>query len=240
MERLAPSDRRLTWDACLNVRDLGGLTAGDRTIRRGALVRGSVLGALTATGAAAVRAHGIRTVIDVRGDDEVAELPSPYRDGVTYRRVPLTSMRTMGLHRSARGGALADELRNIAVPGGGLAEAVGAIAEGEPGILIHCLAGRDRTGIVVALVLAALGVADEEIVADYVASDTELSDDYVRFKALNPDKAADIDAAVEGRAWTMGEFLTSLRRDFGGAPAYLATAGVPREHIDAIRAKLLA
>src|SRR5205085_4801425 len=133
------------WDACLNVRDLGGLTCGDTVLRRGRLVRASMIGTLTPAGRAAVRAHGIRTVIDLRGDDEVAESESPYRDGVTYRRVPFTSARMMALHDGAHRGALPEELRRIATPGGGLADAVGAIADAEPGILLHCVAGRDRT-----------------------------------------------------------------------------------------------
>lgn len=198
-----------------------------------------MIGVLSPAGRDAVRAHGIRSVIDLRTSEEIAAAPSPFRDGVTYRHVPFTAAQTMALHRAAAGGTMSDTLRQLATPGGGLAPAIGAIAESEPGILIHCLAGRDRTGIVVALTLAAIGVPDEEIISDYVASDAELADDYARFKGLHPDKAADIDAAVEQRAWTMGEVLTTLRLAFGGARAYLATAGVPAEHVDVIRAKLV-
>ena len=187
-----------------------------------------------------MRAHGIRTVIDLRTEEEIAETPSPFRDGLTYRHAPFTAARTMGLHRAAVDGTMSDELRRLAVPGGGLAIAVGAIADSEPGMVIHCLAGRDRTGIVVAVVLSAIGVPDEEIVADYVASDVELADDYVRFKGENLDRAADVDAAIERRAWTMGEVLTTLRLAFGGADQYLQTAGVSAAQIDAVRAKLLA
>jgi len=187
-----------------------------------------------------VRAHGIRTVVDLRTDEEITEMPSPFRDGLTYRHAPFTAARTMGLHRAAVDRTMSDELRQLAMLGGGLAPAIAAIADSEPGILIHCLAGRDRTGIIIAVTLAAIGVPDEEIVADYVASDAELADDYVRFKTLNPHKAADVDAAVERRAWTMGEVLTTLRLTFGGARAYLGAAGVTPAHIDAIRAKLLA
>jgi protein tyrosine/serine phosphatase len=187
-----------------------------------------------------VRAHGIRTVIDLRVDEEIAETPSPYREGMDYRHVPFTVARTMGLHRAAAEGTMADELRRLAAPDGGIAAAVRAIAEAEPGIVLHCMAGRDRTGIVVAITLAAIGVPDEEIVADYVASDVELESDYVRFKEQNPDRAADVDAGIERRAWTMGEVLTTLRLAFGGAAAYLTSAGVAGSEIAAIRAKLLA
>jgi len=89
-------------------------------------------------------------------------------------------------------------------------------------------------------VLAALDVPDEEIVADYVASDAELEPDYVRFRSANPDRAADVDAGIERRAWTMGEVLTTLRLSFGGSAAYLNTAGITPAEIEAIRAKLTA
>jgi len=165
LERLAPADRRLTWDACPNVRDLGGLSCGDSTLARARLIRASMLSELSADGRAAVLAHGIRTVIDLRTADELAEAPSPFRDGVTYRHAPFTAARAMGLDRAAADGRMSDELRRLAVPDGGLRLAMTAIADAEPGILVHCLAGRDRTGFVVALTLAAIGVPDAEIVA---------------------------------------------------------------------------
>ncbi len=222
------------------MRDLGGLTCGTGSLTRGRLVRASMLGALSPAGRDAMRAHGIRTVIDLRTEDELAETASPFREGVTYRHVPFTVARTMGLHRAAADGTMSDELRRLAVAEGGIAGPVRAIAAAEPGIVLHCLAGRDRTGIVVAVVLAALGVPDAEIVADYVLSDTELEPDYVRFRAANPERAAEVDAGIERRAWTMGEVLTTLRLSFGGAAAYLRDAGVTAADLEAIRAKLVA
>ena len=79
----------------------------------------------------------------------------------------------MGLHRAATTGTMSAELRRLAEPESGLGEIVREIAHSDSGTLIHCLAGRDRTGIIVAVVLAAVGVRDEDIVADYVASDAE-------------------------------------------------------------------
>ena len=198
-----------------------------------------MLGTFSPVDRDALRSHGIRTVIDLRTVEEIAESPSPFREGLIYRHAPFTAARSMALHRAAAEGTMSDALRRLAVRGGGLGTAVVAIADSTLGILIHCLAGRDRTGIVVAVTLAAIGVTDEDIVADYVASDAELAADYVRFRSLNPDAVADIDAAIERRAWTMQEVLTTLRLAFGGAGAYLGTAGVSARQIDAIRAKLL-
>jgi protein tyrosine/serine phosphatase len=193
------------------------------------------MGTLTAAGREAMRAHGIRTVIDLRGDEEVAEMASPFRDGMTYRRTPFVAARMMALHQASHDGTLPEELRRIAVAGGGLAEAVGAIAGAEPGILLHCVAGRDRTGLIVAVMLAAIDVPDDEIIADYVASDAELAAEYVRFKSLNPDKASEIDAAVTKRAWVMGQTLSAIRATLGGAGAYLRSAGVTDDDLIRLR-----
>ena len=187
-----------------------------------------------------MRGHGIRTVIDLRGDDEVAETASPFREGMVYRRTPFAAARMMALHHASHDGTLPEELRKIAVPGGGLAEAVGAIAEAEPGVLVHCVAGRDRTGIIIATVLAAIGVPDEQIVADYKASDEALVEEYDRFKALNPDRAADVDEGIAKRSWVMAQTLAAIRETFGSGAAYLRHAGVRPEQLDAIRAKLTA
>jgi len=186
-----------------------------------------------------VRAHGIRSVVDLRTEEEVAADPSPFREGLAYRHAPFAALRIMGLHRAVLDSTLPDELRRIASPVMGLGVAVIAIADSEPGIVLHCLAGRDRTGIVVATLLAAIGVPDEEIVDDYVASDVELADDYRRFKASNPDRAAEIDEAIDRRAWVMSEVLAALRTVFGGSAAYLRSAGVRPEQLDRIRTKLV-
>jgi protein tyrosine/serine phosphatase len=193
------------------------------------------MGTLTSAGREAMRAHGIRTVIDLRGDEEVAEMASPFRDGMTYRRTPFLAARMMALHQASHDGTLPEELRKIAVPGGGLAEAVGAIAGAEPGILLHCVAGRDRTGLIVAVMLAAIDVPDDEIIADYVASDAELAGEYVRFKTLNPDKASELDAGVTKRAWVMGQTLSAIRATLGGAGAYLRSAGVTDDDLIRLR-----
>ena len=233
------TDRRLAWDALLNVRDLGGLPAGDRTIRRAVLVRASALGSMSETGRATLRAHGIRTVIDIRSADEIAERPSPFADGMEYRHVHFLHGSTRGLRRAAKDGAMSAELRMLAEPTSGLADVLAALADAQPGIVLHCVAGRDRTGFVVAVLLAALGVSNGDIIADYVASDAELADEYERFIAEHPEYEADIREAVVHRVHSMETVLETLRADYGDASAYLRAAGVPDAQIERLRAKLL-
>src|SRR4051812_48830015 len=85
-------DRHLAWDDSFNVRDLGGFpVAGGGRTRRGALVRADGLNRLTAAGWAALWGHGVRTVIDLRNDDEVAATADavPRPAALATIRVPL-------------------------------------------------------------------------------------------------------------------------------------------------------
>ena len=86
----AVGGRHLAWDGCFNVRDLGGLPTRDgHTTRRGAVVRADALPDLTAAGWAALRAHGVRTVIDLRNQDERGPDRAPRPDDITTVHLPL-------------------------------------------------------------------------------------------------------------------------------------------------------
>jgi protein-tyrosine phosphatase len=83
-------DRNLTWDGCLNVRDLGGLPTSDgRRVRWGALVRSDGIDRLTAVGWAALQHHGVRTVVDLRDEEEIRSDATPRPSGLVTVRVPL-------------------------------------------------------------------------------------------------------------------------------------------------------
>ncbi len=179
-------------------------------------------------------------MIDIRSAEEVAERPSPFAEGLRYQHLHFAHGSTMGLRRAAKGGTMSAELRMLAEPGGGLVEIVAALADAEPGIVLHCVAGRDRTGFIVAVLLAALGVPDEDVIADYVASDAELAEEYERFIGEHPEHEADIREAVVHRVHSMESVLATLRADHGDAAAYLRAAGVPAAHVERLRAMLLA
>ena len=84
------AQRHLDWEGCFNVRDLGGLrTADGRETRWGSVVRADNLGGLTAGGWAALTEHGVRTVIDLRNDDELGPDVAPRPESVTTVHLPL-------------------------------------------------------------------------------------------------------------------------------------------------------
>jgi protein-tyrosine phosphatase len=155
-------------------RDLGGLrTADGRTIRPGALVRARSLDDLGPDGWAALRELGVRTLIDLRNDGERAAAPAP--PGITAVHVPLDASddREFWDEWAAdwRFGTPVYYGPHLArFPERSLA-VLSTIAYARPGgVLFHCMGGRDRTGMVTMLVLALVGVAPEDIAADYELS----------------------------------------------------------------------
>ena len=112
----------------------------------------------------------------------------------------------------------------------------------EPGALpalVHCVAGKDRTGVVIALVLSAVGVADHDVVADYALTADYLTPGF--FAAAPADSGAGdpTDENLQGaRPESMATALRLLAAEFGGARAYLVGHGVPDEAIDQLRTAL--
>ena len=222
------------------MRDLGGLPAATGLTKRGVLVRASALGELSAAGRDAMRRHGIRSVVDIRAPEELTERSSPYAPGAAYVNAHFALGRTMQIDQAAVNGTMAAELARLAGSESGLTDVIRAIGHAEPGIMVHCVAGRDRTGFIVAVVLSAVGVSDDDIVSDYVASDIELEAEYRRYIAEHADDEADIRSAIGRRAATMRSLLSALHAGYGDGAGYLRTAGLTHDEIDAIRAKLVA
>ena len=236
--------RALAWDACLNVRDLGGLTTVDgRRVRRGALVRSDQLCRLNDDGRDALLAHGVRTVIDLRTPAEVEKNPDPiwHERGVDYVLVPqqdeqfwksIDPART----RAERDSLVLDQRAEHIVA---MARVVANAAPG--GVLIHCLAGKDRTGIAVALLLGLVGVSEADIAADYALSEAALANERAAALAAAADEEARarVMRGYDSRAETILATLAHLRVRHGGAVAYLTRAGLTDAEIERIRARLL-
>jgi len=237
--------RALAWGACLNVRDLGGLTTADgRRVRRGALVRSDQLCRLNEDGRGALVAHGVRTVIDLRNAAEAQRDPDPtfHERGVDYRLIPqqddqLWQQPEWAARTRAERDALVIDQRAEHIAA--MARAVANAAPG--GVLIHCLAGKDRTGIAVALLLSLVGVSDAEIAADYALSEGSLAAELeVALAAAADDEARErLVRSYDARPETMLATLAHLQTRHGGAKAYLTRAGLSDADIDRIRARLL-
>jgi protein-tyrosine phosphatase len=234
--------RHLDWEGCFNVRDLGGLpTLDGRETRWGAMVRADALDGLTAAGWAALLAHGVHTVVDLRNDDELGTDTSPRPASVTTMHVPLDGTEDREFWDVWENGPQfgtplyyrphLDRFpeRNVA--------AITAIARAEPGgVVFHCGGGRDRAGQIAMLVLALAGVPAEEIAADYMLSGERLPAKYAA--RGEPDQGPELAAYLAARGLTAGGVICETLEELDVAER-LSAAGLDGDHIDALRARLL-
>jgi len=236
------SERHLDWDGCFNVRDLGGLPTSDgRTTRRGAVVRADALDGLTAAGWDALVRYGVRTVIDLRNDDERGDDAAPRPSAVTTVRIPLD------VSEDREFWSVWDSGPQFGTPlyyrphlerfPQRSAAAVRAIARAGPGgVAFHCAGGRDRAGQVAMLVLALAGVAPAAVAADYALSGQRLP---ARYAARGEeDQGVLLDAFLAERGTTAAALVVATLAELD-VEACLRAAGVTGEDLAALRDRLV-
>jgi protein-tyrosine phosphatase len=225
-----PKDRRLDWEGCLHARDLGGLRTRDGgSTRRGAVVRADAVDRLSPAGWTALEAHGVRTVVDLRNDDELGPDRAPRPAAVTTVHLPLDAMHDRAFWDTWQSGpqfgtplyypAFLERFPER------VAAVVTAVACSAPGgVLVHCGRGRDRTGLISIVLLALAGVAPHDIAADYVLS-------------VDDDREPELAAHLRERGTTAAELVAALAADLD-AETYLRDAGVADDDLGALRARL--
>lgn len=240
--------RLIKLEGCLNFRDLGGYpTADGRSVRWRQVFRSDALHLVTAADVAHLRDDiGLREVIDLRSSAEVrSEGQGPLARGdVRFHHVPLFDgeVREEDRERVAQI-TLADRYVFLTeLAGDRIARVVGLLADAEAPAVFHCAAGKDRTGVISALVLGLLGVADEVIVADYVATRENLDAIVDRLNSLEGYRtmlAALPPDTMHANPETIVEFLERLRARFGSVEDYALAAGITEPVIARLRARLI-
>lgn len=243
--------RLLAWDGCVNVRDLGGLPTSDGgTTRFREIVRADSLRRLSHDGWRSAVTHGVRTVLDLRFDEERRSDP-PVPHGVAV--VPLSLfgrldaphnddldalVRDAPDAETATGALYAAALDAVRAP---IADAFAAVANAPTGaVAIHCVVGKDRTGIVTALVLLAAGVTEEAIADDYALTEGRvgpLVDEWIA-RARNPEERLFRERISIAPRSAMVMMLDALRTQHGGVGPYLAASGIDGAEVRAIRTRL--
>ncbi|MFC5823770.1 tyrosine-protein phosphatase [Nonomuraea insulae] len=224
-------ERDLAWEGCHNVRDLGGLPAANgRRTRWGAVVRADTPDRLTPAGWESAAAHGVRTVLDLRAPGEHRAEPGLRPPGMTVVNVPLNDR-----DGGARGTPL--YLRSyLERHPDRCARALRVIAQAPPGgVLVHCVAGRDRTGLIALLLLSLAGVAPVHALEDYERSETRLSPLYALLG--QPDDALRVRARLEAAGTTASEVVLALLADLD-AEARLTAGGLSPSELAALRERL--
>lgn len=252
MRQLQPRD--LVWDGCLNVRDLGGLATEDGgETRFGAVVRADSVRQLSEDGWRALVEHGVRTVIDLRGDDERAADP-PAELPVDVHHVPFfesndiewdqisTELEAAGAAAPDAATATRDVYLIFLVHfRSNVAAAVRAVANASAGgVVIHCAGGKDRTGLLSAFLLHLAGVPGEDVAADYALSEERLRPRHEAwFEAAETEaELARLRRIAQTPARSMVGVFAELEQRYGGVETYLRGAGVTDEELELVRARL--
>ncbi|MCW2615864.1 MAG: protein tyrosine/serine phosphatase [Frankiales bacterium] len=262
----------LHLEGAVNVRDVGGLpTVDGRTTRSGVLLRADNLQDLTeADVELLVAQRGLRTVVDLRSSGEVhltGDGPLKARD---VRHVHLSLIPEWdGEPDAAEVERVLDELtQHAALPplparprqtdptdlagnytgyvrdaGANIGAALTVLADPASGLsLVHCAAGKDRTGVVVALALSLVGVTREAVVADYLRSAERADEILARLKgtaAYGPGLEGVTAAQTAPVASSMEGFLDAVDRDYGGPHGLAMSLGVGEETVARLGARLV-
>ncbi len=239
-------DRHLAYDTVFNLRDLGGYAAADgRTVRWRTLFRGDGIHRLLPE---AFVELGIRTVLDLRTEAEIEERGRADAGDHDWHHLPV--LRTIWEaswftpeHTAER--FLADRYLVMLEEGAeSLGTALRLLADPErtPAVF-HCAAGKDRTGVLAALVLSLVGVDDDVSAADYGLSRLGMDRMVEYVRATYPERldtmADQPTVFLDAPEAAMGLFLADLRARHGSVEGYAADIGVEVGVVDALRANLL-
>ena len=226
----------LELEDAFNVRDLSG---AHPSIPRGAFVRGDHLCYLRPSGWAALAAWGVRTVVDLRSEDEKGR-DRPRPDTIRTVSVDLDGPDEAWWEpwrADWRFGTPLYYRPHVEAFPERLAGALVAIAEAGPGgVAFHCMAGRDRTGMVAIALLRLLDVPVEDIVRDYLRSVPRVAAVHAAHGA--PDPGERIAAWLAERGMDLGELAAGFAT-WPELPTHLARGGWTDAHLRALRARAL-
>ena len=230
-----PPDRIISFEGAKNVRDLGGLeTPSGTRVRRGMVYRGDGLSRLTAADLTRLTQLGVRTIIDLRYDDERARAPDRLPPGLMARclqrgffpqgsRELFTAVNEHGADASAAYELMSSNYARMPFEH---ARELGAVLHdlldpaGAPHF-IHCTSGKDRTGVAIVLVLRAIGVDVETVIADYALSNCE----HQAVDVFGPDARADAIAMVmSAHPGFLRAALEAIDREYGHIDDYFSLA----------------
>ncbi len=239
---MMPQPRHIAIDGTHNIRDLGGyMTARGTIIPPRRFLRADCLHRLAPGGTDILIAEGLRCVIDLRTRHEVEQAPSHFEgvSGVDYVNIPLfdtlspealASVQAQDSHPLVPFYITALETRRAAIR-----DILTSIARVDHGaVVFNCTAGKDRTGIIAALLLGLAGVSDADIIEDYVLTEQMIPDLVAEFLSISRAKGGDVlsyATLLESPAGTMEETLSHIRAQHGSVRNYVNHLGLEREDL---------
>ncbi len=240
------TERIISLEGAVNFRDLGGYgTLDGRRTKWRVLFRADGLSELTAADIAKVADLGIRTVVDLRSGYEVEQSRFDVdAHPVDFHHFPfIDQLPDVEAWERAPGllGTQYKEMLDDAAPQITAALDVLATPSAQPAVF-HCTAGKDRTGLLSAIVLSLLRVPEDTVVADYALSGEAM--ERLRAKLIlkypdGKDVIADIDEVFSANPSNMVDLFAYLHERYGSIEDYAAKVGIPDSLVERLRATLL-
>jgi protein-tyrosine phosphatase len=243
----------LTWEGCLNVRDLGGLPTEDgRRTRLGGVVRADNVRTLTDEGWRALADHGVQRIVDLRWPEELeSDQPRDVEIEVVHVSVlgeaydpeyvkeldaHLAGVDDVADHYAWSYVEFLERYRER------FGRVFAAIADADGTVVVHCVAGKDRTGLVSAVLLRLAGVDHATIGADYALSAENLRPRREAWlqEARDEQERAKLEKLVNTPAGAMTRVMLEIERRYGDVASYLRAAGLSNEQVGRLRERLVA
>jgi protein-tyrosine phosphatase len=236
--------RDIALEGMLNVRDLGGFrTKSGQLTRSRVFLRGDAPYRISDSARQHIIDSGLTAVIDMRYPHEVAQRPNRFAhvDGVAFEIIPLyveTSFFSMIRQLRDGGSWYCSILDNGGDP---IRKIITAMAQADGMCLLHCYLGKDRTGIVTALLLELMGVHEDDIIADYMVTQERLLPVQPELASIRPFfvSKAQFEAIMDTRLDYITTLLQHLHRTHNTAEDYVRSIGVDDAVIAALRQKFL-
>jgi protein-tyrosine phosphatase len=228
----------------VNLRDLGGLPTFDGGCTRSGVLYRSALPIVDDEVPTEVPVWPVRTVIDLRSSKEQARTEHPLlAEQTNVHKVSLLSDAEVAEQHLLTGLDLV--YAGIVANAGGQLAQVFTLAATEPGpVLLHCAAGKDRTGIATAMLLRAAGVDTANVVADYTATEQHMESVLARIRRMDPRYAEGIDMynndLARAAPETIGKVLSRWDAHPGGIQGWVRDCGVEPDVIEQWRQRLVA
>jgi len=241
-----PHPRNLGFSATYNFRDVGGYTGLDgRTMRWRRLFRSDALHRIGDADTEAFARLGVRTVIDLRRPFEIERYGRvAERYGLDYRNLVLNHVDWDEVEHPGdvvHERWLADRYLNFAEDGrAALLGSLRVIADpSQAPVIVHCMAGKDRTGTVCALVMALLGVSDEDIAADYALTTAAMNSLTAYLMEKHPSAVLGNEHMFDSPPGAMLTFLDDLRALHGSVEGYVREIGLREAELATLRSHML-
>lgn len=229
---------RLPLEGVENARELGGYPTKDKKVTKfHVFVRSSRLTNLTKEDNEFLKEYGITDIIDLRGNTTIQydfTSDDNYNpDYFNFHYIPLSNSK---VEEFLKENEFSNDF-NFGIGYGYVAENKSKIKEvfeilanSKGGVLYHCTAGKDRTGIISALILGLCNVSDEDIITNYEITNTYISNsDYMSSYTYNMQRSD---------ALFMHTFITNLKKQYGSFENYLLSCDISKEDIEKIKNKL--